>query len=97
MNSLTPRRTVHWRTASFGAVCPAHLCELGGALFGLRHVPLQELLSLDWVLGFTAAAISSFFVMRFMLDYLRSRSFAVFAYYRVAIGLAVIVLFLVRG
>jgi undecaprenyl-diphosphatase len=69
----------------------------GGAVFGLRHVALGELLSLDWVLGFVAAAISSYFLMRWMLDFVKRHSFSVFMWYRIALGVAVIVLFLVRG
>jgi undecaprenyl-diphosphatase len=69
----------------------------GAALFGLRHVPLAELFSLDWVLGFAAAAVSSFVAMRVMLTYVRTHSLAAFAWYRFALGAAVIVLFLVRG
>jgi undecaprenyl-diphosphatase len=69
----------------------------GATVFGLRDVPLSELLSLDWVLGFIAAAISSYVAMRFMLAFVRTRSLAVFAYYRLALGAAVIGLFLVRG
>jgi undecaprenyl-diphosphatase len=69
----------------------------GGAVFALRHVPLSELLSLDWVLGFVAAAVSSLLFMRWMLAYVRKHSFAVFMYYRIVIGVAVIALFLLRG
>jgi undecaprenyl-diphosphatase len=69
----------------------------GAAVFGLRHVSLHELLSLDWVLGFVAAAISSFAAVRFMLEFVKRRSFALFAYYRLAVGLAIIALFLIRG
>jgi undecaprenyl-diphosphatase len=69
----------------------------GGAVFGLRHVPISELLSLDWVLGFVAAAISSFVFMRLMLRYLHKHSFSVFMWYRIALGVFVIGLFLIRG
>jgi undecaprenyl-diphosphatase len=68
----------------------------GAALWGLRHVPLHTLFSLDWVLGFAAAAVSSFLFVRWMLAYVRRHSFALFMWYRIAAGLAVIVLFFVR-
>jgi undecaprenyl-diphosphatase len=70
---------------------------LGGAGFELRTVPLGQLFSLDWVLGFVAAAISSWLLMRWMLSYVRDHSFSVFMWYRIAIGVFVIALFLVRG
>jgi undecaprenyl-diphosphatase len=69
----------------------------GAAVFGLRDVPLSQLLSVDWVLGFVASAVASFAAMRFLLAFVRERSFAAFAYYRVAIGVIVIVLALTRG
>ncbi len=68
----------------------------GAAVFGLRNVPLHTLLSVDWVLGFFAAAISSVFVMRWMLDYVKRHSFAVFMWYRIAFGALVIVVFFIR-
>jgi len=69
----------------------------GAALWGLRHVPLSTLLSLDWVLGFAAAAVSSFVFMRLLLTYLRRHTFAVFMWYRIAAGAFVVALFLIRG
>lgn len=68
----------------------------GAALWGLRHVPLSTLLSLDWVLGFAAAAVSSFFFVRWMLAYVQRHSYSAFMWYRIAAGLCVIVLFFVR-
>lgn len=69
----------------------------GAAVFALRDVPLSKMLSLDWLLGFAAAAVASLIFMRWMLAYVRTHSLAVFMYYRVVIGVIVIVLFLVRG
>lgn len=70
---------------------------VGAGLFGLRDVPLRELLSLDWVLGFGASLVSSVIAMRWMLGYVRKHSFVVFTYYRLAIGLLVIALVLLRA
>jgi undecaprenyl-diphosphatase len=69
----------------------------GAAVFGLRGVALSTLFSLDWVLGFVAAAISSVLVMRWMLAYVKKHSFGVFMWYRIALGVFVIALFLIRG
>jgi undecaprenyl-diphosphatase len=68
----------------------------GAALWGLRHVPVTTLFSLDWALGFAAAAISSFIFVRWMLSYVRRHTFSLFLWYRVVAGLLVIVLFFVR-
>jgi undecaprenyl-diphosphatase len=79
---------------SFMAAMPI----IGGAMvFGLKDVPMATLFSLDWVLGFLAAAISSVLVMRWMLSYVRNHSFAIFMWYRIALGLLVIALFFIRG
>jgi undecaprenyl-diphosphatase len=69
----------------------------GAAVFGLKDVPISTLFSLDWAIGFVAAFISSVLLMRWMLSYVRDHSFSLFMWYRVALGLAVIALFLVRG
>lgn len=79
---------------SFMAAMPI----IGGAVvFGLKDVAFSTLLSLDWVLGFASAAISSVLVMRWMLSYIRTRSFAIFMWYRIALGIFVIVVFFLRG
>jgi undecaprenyl-diphosphatase len=69
----------------------------GAAVYGLGQEPLSTIFSLDWVLGFLAAAVSSVLVMRWMLSYVRNHSFALFMWYRIAFGLLVIALFFVRG
>jgi undecaprenyl-diphosphatase len=69
----------------------------GAAAWGLRDVPISTLLSLDWVLGFAAAALSSYLFMRVMLAYVRKHTFSVFMWYRIAAGLFFIALFLIRG
>ena len=69
----------------------------GAAAWGLRDVPMSTLLSVDWVLGFTAAALSSYLFMRVMLAYVRKHTFAVFMWYRIAAGLFFVALFWIRG
>ena len=69
----------------------------GAAVFGLRHVALGELLSVDWLLGFSAAAITSVVLMRWMLDYVKTHSFSIFMWYRIGAGLLLIAVFFSRG
>ena len=57
----------------------------------------STLFSLDWLLGFAAALLSSVLLMRWMLAYVRKHTFSLFMWYRIVIGVAVIALFLVRG
>lgn len=69
----------------------------GAAVFGLKDVALSTLFSLDWVLGFVAALVSSYLLMRWMLAFVRRHSFSVFMWYRIALGVFVIALFVIRG
>jgi undecaprenyl-diphosphatase len=69
----------------------------GAAVWGLKDVPLHQLLSLDWVLGFVASAITSIIVMRWMLNYVKRHSFSVFMWYRIAFGILVIAVFFAHG
>lgn len=69
----------------------------GAAVFGLKDVPMGTLFSLDWVLGFAAALISSLVAMRWLLRFLRTHSFALFMYYRLALGALVIAVVVLRG
>lgn len=54
----------------------------------------RQLLSFDdigmWVTGFTAAFISAFLCVRWLLRYISSHDFTVFAWYRIAFGLIVL-------
>jgi undecaprenyl-diphosphatase len=70
---------------------------LGAGVFGLRHVGVHTLFSADYLIGFAAALVSSVLAMRWMLAYVRNRSFAVFAVYRIALGILVIAVFFLRG
>lgn len=69
----------------------------GAAVFGLKDVPISTLFSLEWVVGFVASLAASALLMRWMLAFVKKHSFAVFMWYRIALGVAVILLFLVRG
>ena len=69
----------------------------GAAVFGLRHVPVTQLLSIDWVIGFLAAALSSVLAMTLLLSWVRKHSFGAFAIYRVVVGVLVIAVFFLRG
>jgi len=82
-------------TAKYSFMAAAPII-LGGAFFGLRHVPLNELVSLDWVLGFSAAAIASLALMKWMLLYVKHHTFTIFMWYRIGLGVFIIALYLLR-
>jgi undecaprenyl-diphosphatase len=82
-------------TAKYSFMAAAPII-FGGAVFGLRHVPLTHMFSADWLLGFGAAAVSSLLLMRWMLSYVKSHSFAVFMWYRIVAGLLIIAVSFLR-
>jgi undecaprenyl-diphosphatase len=72
----------------------------GAAIFGLRHAEVWQQIGSDpltWALGFLSAAIVSVLVMRWMLSYVKSHSFAIFMWYRIGFGSLVIAMFFLRG
>lgn len=68
----------------------------GAALVGLKGVPLHEIASAPWILGFLASLVSSYFAMKFLLSYIKNKNFDVFVWWRFAVAALVIMLFLVR-
>ncbi|HLV44820.1 MAG TPA: undecaprenyl-diphosphate phosphatase, partial [Aggregatilineales bacterium] len=74
-------------------------------ILGAGLVQLVELIrtgmslnsALPLIAGFAAAFVSAYFVIRWMLNYLRSRSLTVFAAYCVVASLVSIAVYFVRG
>jgi len=58
-------------------------------LYKERHLLAWDDLGM-WVAGFVAAFISAFFCVRWLLRYIASHDFTVFAWYRIAFGLVVL-------
>lgn len=69
----------------------------GAAVFKLKDIPLSQLLSLTWILGFLAATVSSVLAMRWMLGYVRKHSYAIFMWYRIVFGILVLWIVLYRS
>lgn len=70
---------------------------LGAGLMKLKDVhekgfPQGEIMT--FVVGFVVAAISGYFAVRFLMNYLQRGSLAIFAVYRFALAAAIIVVFL---
>ena len=85
---------------SFMAALPIIAGAAGYSLLkGLTKglLPPALLVSPEFLIGLVASLISSALLMRWMLGFVKKHSFSVFMWYRVALGVAVIVLFLVRG
>jgi undecaprenyl-diphosphatase len=68
------------------------LTAAGGYKFmsAWRHGEIQGASSLDLILGTLAAAVSAFLVVRWLLGFVRSHTFHGFAWYRIALGTALL-------
>lgn len=70
---------------------------LGDALFHAKDLPGVQIDILPFILSIVTAAIVGMLAIKFLLDYLKKRSFFVFAVYRFIFGAFVIALFFIRG
>ena len=61
----------------------------------LRHMALSSQGILIYLGGFLAAVIIGYLVIRFLLNYLKNHSLNIFAYYRILLGIVVLIYFLV--
>ncbi len=69
----------------------------GAAVFKLRHVasiPHTELSS--FVVGFLASAIVGMVAIKFLMDYLRNHTFYIFVWYRLILGVSVLLISFIR-
>jgi len=68
----------------------------GAGVMKLKDLPHGDI-NLAFITGIIASAVVGFISIGFLLRYLTERRFAVFAWYRFAAGIAVIILALARG
>ncbi len=69
---------------------------LGDALFHAKDLPGVDIPVFPFIVAITTAAIVGMLAIRFLLAFLKKRSFLVFAVYRFILGAIVIALFLIR-
>lgn len=60
--------------------------------FGL-HFSLSEVIAL--IVGMVVAYVVSIFVIKFLMNYIKRRDFQIFGWYRIALGIIVILFILV--
>lgn len=77
---------------SFMAALPV---IFGAAVFGLRHATANELLSANWIVGFIFAMVSSFWAMKFLVKWVKTKTFDLFVWYRVIF--AIIAFIIIAG
>jgi len=69
---------------------------VGAGVVKLKDISIADI-NIAFIIGVAASAIIGFLSIGFLLRYLTRRSFALFVWYRFALGLAVISLALLRG
>ena len=62
--------------------------------FGFHYSVLQFF---ELIIGMVVAFIVSVFVIKFLIGYIKKNDFKIFGYYRIALGLVVIVIFVLKG
>lgn len=74
---------------SFFLAIPTLLAATVYQLYKERHLLSMDDLGL-WVVGFVSAFVSAFLCVRWLLRYIASHDFTIFAWYRIAFGLVVL-------
>lgn len=70
---------------------------LGDAVFHAKDLPGVQIDILPFVVAIVTAAVVGVLAIKFLLNYLKTRSFFIFTVYRFAFGAFVVALFLIRG
>src|ERR1035437_420953 len=77
---------------SFLLGIPTMFAAGGYKLLGeVRHGNARELTSADSIVAFVVATVVAFFVVQWLLGYVRSKSFIPFAWYRLALGVGLLI------
>jgi undecaprenyl-diphosphatase len=63
----------------------------------MKHGGLPQDERLPFLIGLLTAALVGFFAIKYLLQYLQKNSFYLFIWYRLIVGVGLIVLFLIRG
>lgn len=79
----------------FLAGIPTMLAASGLKIFKALHQPPPDAAPQHWdmvLLGFVAAAIVSFIAVKWLLNYIQTHTFVAFGWYRIGVGLAILIL-----
>lgn len=69
---------------------------LGAGLYQLKGLSFESLVSPIFVSGFLAAFFSSLISVKFLMNFVRRHNFNVFVYYRVALAILIIIIYLLK-
>ncbi len=62
-------------------------------VFQISHVEYADMVSGSFILGIAASFLSSLLAIRFLLDYVKKRSFAVFVIYRISLAAVIVIMY----
>lgn len=68
----------------------------GATIFGLRKVPLVELISIPWIVGFAVSFVTSIWAIRFLTKYVKTNNFNLFVIWRFGLAALIILLYFLR-
>ncbi|MDP2825103.1 MAG: undecaprenyl-diphosphate phosphatase [Sulfuritalea sp.] len=74
---------------SFFLAIPTLLAATAYQLYKERHLLTMDDLGM-WIVGFVASFVSAFFCVRWLLRFISSHDFTIFAWYRIAFGIVVL-------
>lgn len=70
---------------------------VAAGVFEIRHLEYAEIFRWSFVLGVGASFVSALFAIRFLLGYVKRRSFILFVVYRAALSVVIIAVYLRMG
>lgn len=70
---------------------------IGATVLESRHFTAETLTSFSFIVGIASSAVTSYFVIRFLLAFLRRQNFTIFVVYRLLLALLIIVIALINN
>ena len=67
---------------------------VAAGVFEIRHLGYAEIFRWSFALGIATSFISALFAIRFLLDYVKTRSFTLFVVYRAVLSVVIIAVYL---
>jgi undecaprenyl-diphosphatase len=69
----------------------------GAGVFESRHLELSSVMSVPFIAGVAASALFAFMAIKYLLKYVRHRSYNVFVIYRLALAVLIVFLYLYKN
>jgi len=69
----------------------------GAGVFETRHLELSSVMSVPFIAGIAASALFAFLAIKYLLKYVRHRSYNVFVIYRLALAVLIVFLYLYKN